>query len=400
MSFTLDRRSFIKTTTAVGVAAAATTQLGLVPAGAAARRGSPPGRLVVVFLRGGQDHLSVTVPYTDSDYYDHRPTIAVPDTAVLDLDGQFGFHPAMTGMHALFDADRLSVVVAAGNLAGDRSHFFAQDLWEFGDVAVPVDGHGWLGRHLLGTEEPDASPFRALTLGNNVNASLRGYPALGLSSIQEFGLGGFSGITTPLESTMRSSYAGRRVVEQFGRQALDAADEVAALNGSAVADPVVRAFDDIAVLLEAGLGIEVVTADIGHWDTHNAMGTHENGEMRDLLEGFDTAMAGFQANLDARGLDDVTTVVMTEFGRRVLQNGSEGCDHGWGSAMFVMGDAAAGGVHGSWPGLSDAVIAPRFDVPVTTDGRDVLGDLVVGVLGVDPVAVFPGHTHSPVGVLS
>ncbi len=398
MPLTLDRRSFLKTTAATGAVVAAAPHLGISSAGAATRRGSPPGRLVVLFLRGGQDHLSVTVPYTDSDYYDQRPTIAIPDTEVLDLDGQFGFHPAMSGMHALFAANRMSVVVAAGNPAGDRSHFFAEDLWEYGDVALPADGFGWLGRHMVVTDVPDASPFRAMTLGNNVNASLRGYPALGLPSIQEFGLGGLSGVTAPFESTFRNSYGGNRAVEQFGRQALDAADEVSSLSGSSNADPDVKAFADIAVLLEADLGIEVVTANIGEWDTHNGMGTHDNGQMRDLLLGLDGVLAGFQADLDARGLNDVTTVVITEFGRRVFQNGSGGCDHGWGSAMFVMGGAAAGGVHGSWPGLSEAAIAPRYDVPVTTDFRDVLGDVVVDVLGASPGAVFPGHSYTPVGV--
>lgn len=398
MPLTLDRRSFIKTATATGIVVAATPHLGLAEAGATPRSGPPPGRLVVVFLRGGQDHLSVTVPYTDREYHDHRPTIAIPDAEVLDLDGRFGFHPAMPGMHELFTTDRLSVVVAAGNLAGDRSHFFAQDLWEFGDVTVPTDGFGWLGRHLVGAESSDPSPFRAMTLGNNVNASLRGYPALGLSSIQEFGLGGLSGATASLGPTLRSSYLGDAIVDRFGTQALDATAEVSSLEGSAAPDEVVRSFADIAVLLEADLGVEVVTADIGHWDTHSAMGTHDDGAMSDLLSGFDAALAGFQADLDARGLSDVTTVVMTEFGRRVLQNGSGGCDHGWGSAMFVMGGAAAGGVHGEWPGLSDSVIAPRFDVPVTTDCRDVLGDVVVSVLGADPSDVFPDHTYAPVGV--
>ncbi len=361
-------------------------------------RHSPPGRLVAVFLRGGQDHLSTTVPFTDSDYYDRRPRIAVPDTAVLDLDGRFGFHPAMAGLHSLYQDRRLSVAVATGNPAGDRSHFFAQDLVEYGDVSVPDDGRGWLGRHLGRTSTEGASPFRGLTLGNNVAASLRGHPALGIAAIRSFGLGGESGVTAGLGSTYSAGYGRDRLVDMFGRQALDAADEVATLEGSSDTDPIARGFADTAILLEADIGIEAVTVDMGGWDTHAQQGTHDRGEMTDLLGAMDSMLSDFQADLDRRGLDDVTTVVMTEFGRRVRENGAGGSDHGWGSAMLVMGGAASGGVHGEWRGLSDDATGERGDVPVTTDGRDILGDLVVDVLGGDPSDVFPGHDWNRVGV--
>ncbi|MEZ5380225.1 MAG: DUF1501 domain-containing protein [Microthrixaceae bacterium] len=410
MSSHIRRRSFLKGGAATGGAIVAASAFDSAGVGAAAlgpgrsinrsavgrRQGS--GRLVVVFLRGGQDHLSTVVPYTDADYYDARSTIAIPDDVVLDLDGSFGLHPAMGGLHSLYGQDRLGVVVATGNAAGDRSHFLAQDLCEYGDVAVPADGIGWLARYLNGSGASGASPFRAVSIGNNVAPSLRGYPALGLASIQNFGLGGLTGTTEPMRSTLDLAYLGNGAAEAFGRQALEAVDEVAALSASTDSDPVARGFADLAVLLEADLGVEVATVDIGHWDTHAAMGTPSSGEMAELLAGLDGYLAGFQADLDGRQLGDVTTVVMTEFGRRVAQNGSGGTDHGWGSAAFVMGGAAAGGVFGDWVGLAPADIGPRGDVPVTTDHRDVLGDVVSSVLGADPGAVFPGHTYQPVGV--
>lgn len=401
MALRLKRRDLLKAG-AVGGAAAALAGTRPSPAGAAGAptpgRHAPPGRLVAVFLRGGQDHLSATVPYTDADYYDRRPRIAVPDGAVLDLDGRFGFHPAMTGLHSLYRDRRLSLAVATGNPAGDRSHFFAQDLVEHGDVSIPDDGLGWLGRHLGRTETDDASPFRGLTLGNHVTASLRGHPALGIAAIRSFGLGGASGATAGLGSTYRAGYGHDRLVDMFGRQALDAAEQIATLDVASDPDPIARGFADTAILLEADIGIEAVTVDMGGWDTHAQQGTHDRGEMADLLGTMDAALSDFQADLDRRGLVDVTTVVMTEFGRRVLENGAGGSDHGWGSAMLVMGGAATGGVHGEWRGLSDDATGERGDVPVTTDGRDVLGDLVVDVLGGDPSEVFPGHSWKRVGV--
>lgn len=408
MSPAIQRRSFLKGGAAVGgvvagaslfdAAGATAGRPRAASAAVTARRRQGAGRLVVVFLRGGQDHLSTVVPYTDAAYYDARPSIAIPDDAVLDLDGTFGLHPTMGGLHALFGQDRLSVVVATGNAAGNRSHFAAQDLCEFGDVAPPSDGNGWLGRHLAGSGTDGDSPFRAMTIGNNVVASLRGYPALGLSSIQNFGLGGLTGTTESMRSTLDLAYSGSARAEVFGQQALAAIDEVAALSGSTQDDEVAQGFADLALLLEADLGVEVATVDLGHWDTHTGMGAHNGGEMADLLAGLDGHLTGFQADLDARGLGDVTTVVMTEFGRRVVENGSGGTDHGWGSATLVMGGSATGGVLGDWPGLDPADIGPRGDVPVTTDHRDVLGDVVGTVLGANPADVFPGHAYQPVGV--
>ncbi len=146
----------------------------------------------------------------------------------------------------------------------------------------------------------------------------------------------------------------------------------------------------------------MVTVNIGGWDTHDNMGTTAAGEMRDLLAGLDGYLGTFQADLDARGLSDVTTVVMTEFGRRVAENGSVGTDHGFGAVMLVLGGRVNGGhVYGPWAGLSPDVIGARGDVVPGVDFRNVLGDVAHDVLGVtSPATLFPGHTYARVGVTS
>jgi uncharacterized protein (DUF1501 family) len=405
MTWTPSRRTFLKASAAAAGATAVGSSGSVVVElvrHSVAHGASPPGRLVVVFLRGGQDHLSTVVPYTESAYYDARPTIAIPANQVLPLDAQFGFHPTMTQLQALYAAGRLAVVVSAGNLAGDRSHFSAQDLWEFGTISVPSDASGWLARYLNATSAETDSVFRGLTVGNNVNTSLRGYPALSIAQISEFGLGGITGRNVGLESLIRKQYAGNKSVETTGTRALDAAASVGAISGSTANDPITRAFADLAILLDADLGVEVVTINIGGWDTHNDMGTATAGEMRNLLAGLDGHLGAFQANLDGRGLSDVTTVTMTEFGRRVDQNGTDGTDHGFACVMLAMGGRVNGGtVYGDWAGLSPAVIGPRGDVVPTVDFRDVLGDCVRDVLGIaNPASLFPGHTYAPVGVTS
>ena len=391
------RRTFLKGSAAVaGVAAAASSgSVGLDLFHGPTRAGAAPsGRLVVLFLRGGQDHLSTVIPFTESAYYDSRPTIAVPADQVLRLDDRFGLHPAMPQLHGLYLGGRAAVVVGAGNLDGNRSHFSAQDLWEFGSTSVPSDGSGWLGRYLTSTTTASDSVFRGLTLGNNVKTSLRGYPAIGIPQITEFGLGGLTGTNATYGKLIRDQYLGDQLVEKTGTRALDASDRVGLLSGSTSTDPIARAFAD--------LGIEVATINTGGWDTHNNMGVSTSGMMRDLLAGLDANLGAFQADLDARGINDVTIVTMTEFGRRVAENGNGGTDHGYGCAMFVLGAKVAGGrVFGEWAGLAPEVIGARGDVVPRVDFRSVLGDCARGVLGIsNPSTLFPGYSYSPTGVLT
>lgn len=383
---------------AAATAAGACSTLGVRSAAAGTPTGS--GRLVSIFLRGGMDHLSAVFPLDDPDLARERPTIAVDGG--LDLDGRFALHPAMPRLHELHREGTFVPVVATGNPAGDRSHFVAQDLAALGDVVHSGDARGWLGRHLLATASEADPPLRAVTVGANVDRSLAGYPALGLPSIQQFGLGPTAD-ASDLDSVIRAAHTGDGTAERIGRQALAATDAVVGLPAASDEDEDVRALADVATLLdegrEAGLGTEVVTVDLGGWDTHAQMGTTDEGEMRTLLGHLDSVLGGFVDDLDRRGIDDVTIVVATEFGRRVRENGSGGTDHGWGSAMFVLGPGLRrGAVAGDWPGLSADVLGERGDVPVTTDFRDVLAEVAGRSLGVDAAVAFVDHDVQPVGL--
>lgn len=382
------------TETAVAASAPAT---GVAP-GVAKR----PGRLVLVFLRGAADHLSMTVPLDEANYQDARPGIAVDPNRALQLDDRFGFHPAMPRLHERYRAGQLAPLVAVGNPAGDRSHFVSQDLHERGSDGTDGAGNGWLARHLVATEPTLGGALRAITVGSNVDASLLGYGALGMTSLRSFGLAGTRDGGDVLADVLRRAHDGRSVLDATALQALEAATAVSELPASVSRDRSVAAFEDIATLLEADLGTDVITTSIDGWDTHSQMGDAESGDMRDLLGGLDDLVGGLADSLDDRGIDDVTTVVVTEFGRRLAENGSGGCDHGWGAAAFVLGAAANGGrVHGDWPGLNPDVVADtRGDVPMTTDYRDLLGDVVTHVLGGDPSIAFPEHVARPTGVLA
>lgn len=363
-------------------------------AGAAARRGA--GKLIVVFLRGGIDGLSAVVPAADSAYYAARPGIAVPAEVALPLDATFGLHPAMAPLYELWQDGRVAVVHATGNPARSRSHFDAQDLLEQGSDTRRPDAAGWLTRYLDTTTSsaPHGGMFRAVAISGGVPGSLRGSNALAIPSVSGFGLGGVTGASERWTNVLTQMYQGRLVVEEVGRTTVQAITTV----GGVTPPPTSSPLSEAAALLGAGLGVEVVTVDTGGWDTHNSMGSHDAGEMRELLAGLAGDLAGLQADLDARGLSEVTTVVMSEFGRRLIENGSGGTDHGTANMMLVMGGAAQGGaVLGTWPGLASDDL-DRGDLAITTDVRDVLWELTSDVLGhPDPAQVFGGHTHTPVG---
>src|SRR5690606_12152320 len=131
-------------------------------------------------------------------------------------------------------------------------------------------------------------------------------------------------------------------------------------------------------------------------------GTVDRGRMRDQLTTLGWALGAFATDLGDR-FDDVTVVVMTEFGRRIAQNGSNGTDHGHGAVVLLAGGGLAGRtVHGNWQGLAPEV-TDQGDVPGSNDYRNVLGEVVVGRLGLSPTdlaTVFPGHRYQPIGVMA
>jgi uncharacterized protein (DUF1501 family) len=152
------------------------------------------------------------------------------------------------------------------------------------------------------------------------------------------------------------------------------------------------------MLIKAQVGLEAAALDLGGWDTHFAQGG-STGQMAGLLRELGDGLAAFHADLHGE-LDRLTIVAMTEFGRRAAENGSLGTDHGHGSAMLLLGGGIQGGrVHGSWPGLAAEQLVGPGDLAVTTDYRDVLGEICARRLNNPAIEdIFPGHTYRPPGV--
>ena len=395
------RRVFLKN------GAFALVSLGFAPsflARAAFAAGDPhrARQLIAIFQRGAVDGLSMVVPCGEAEYYRARPTIAVPRPSAgegaLDLDGFFGFNPRLSPLKPLWDRRDLAIVHACGSPDSTRSHFDAQDYMESATPGVKSTGDGWLNRYLQARRPENATAFRAVALGPQLPRVLQGTaPAIAVNRISEFGIH-----SEQLGASFEAQYedAADRVLNGTGREAFEAIKMLKAADPSKYRpahgaeyprSPFGQALKQIAQLTKAEIGLEVAFADIGGWDTHVNQGAAV-GQLAARLDDFARSVAALVTDLDER-MADTVVLTMSEFGRAVAENGNRGTDHGHGNAMMVLGGGVRGRrVYGPWPGLAVDRRYEGRDLAVTTDFRDVFGEIVVRHLGVaDPRAIFPGY---------
>jgi uncharacterized protein (DUF1501 family) len=370
-------------------------------------------KLVVIFQRGACDGLNVVVPYAEKNYYSMRPTIAIQQKDVLDLNGFFGLHPAMAAMKPLYDQGHLAIVHAAGSPDTTRSHFDAQDYMESGTPGVKITQDGWLNRALQNealTSKPSA--FRAVALGTQVPRTLQGkVPAIAVNNLADFSVAGKGKETSPISNAFQAMYdqSSDTVLHGTGQETFEAvkmlkAADPANYKPAAGVNYTQSAFGNsmkqIAQLLKANLGVEAAFSDIGGWDTHQNQGA-ANGQLANRLKEFSDNIAAFWKDMGADS-ENITLVTMSEFGRTARQNGTGGTDHGHANVMFVLGGPVKGGkVYGKWPGLSNEQLNEGRDLAITTDFRNVLGEAAYKTLGSRNLeAVFPGAKVDPAKFLN
>ena len=354
--------------------------------------------LVAIFQRGAADGLNIVVPHGEQNYYNLRPTIAIEQTQVIDLDGLFGLNPALASLKPLWDKKELAIVHAAGSPDPTRSHFDAQDYMESGTPGLKSTDDGWLNRALLPPTGP-ISPVRAVSLGPTLPRAMRGRnEAVAVES-----LGAFTVRDAAAAKSLEAMYMGTgdQVLNGTGKATFEAVSLLQSLQKTPYtpADgakyPAGRFGDSlrqVAQMIKADVGVEVAFADIGGWDHH----VQEFQHMPPLLTEFGNALAAFYQDLGDR-MEDVVLVTMSEFGRAAKENGDRGTDHGHANVMFVMGGPVQGGkVYGKWPGLAHEQLYEARDLALTTDFRDVLSEAVYSHLGNKQLTkVFPNYQATP-----
>ena len=364
--------------------------------------------LVCLFQRGAVDGLNMVVPHGDPIYYRERPRIAVPEKDVVDLDGYFGLHPQLAALKPLWDNKSLAVLHAIGSPDSSRSHFDAQDYMESGTPGLKATPDGWLNRYCQHDREHEDTPFRAVAFGPQLPRILAGSaPSLAIDDLQAFGLrapqqSGRDRLTRAFEELYAGSATG--LLSSSSQEAFEAVQLLKQVNpeqyqpGNGADYPrgrFGRAMMQIAQLIKANAGLQVAFTDVTGWDTHVNQGSSE-GQLAARLAEFGHALAAFAQDLGEK-MRDVVVLTMSEFGRTVRENGNSGTDHGHATAMLVLGGPVNGGkVLGKWPGLDPAQRFEGRDVAVTTDFRDLFGEILARHLGAtDLSAIFPGVTPDP-----
>ena len=365
-------------------------------------------KLVVLFQRGAADGLNIVVPYREKNYYSMRPSIAIQQNEVLDLDGFFGLHPAMTAFKPLYEQGHLAIIHAAGSPDMTRSHFDAQDYMESGTPGVKVTQDGWLNRALQAeTVSGKPSAFRAVALGTEVPRTLQGrLPAIAVNNLADFSVAGRGPQTSTISNAFQAMYdeSSDAVLHGTGQETFEAVRMLKAADPSkyqpeaGVEYPKGQfgnSLKQIAQLMKANLGVEAAFSDVGGWDTHQNQG-NANGQLANRLKEFSDTIAAFWKDM-GQDAENVTLVTMSEFGRTARQNGTGGTDHGHANVMFVLGGQVKGGkVYGKWPGLANEQLNEGRDLAVTTDFRRVLAEAAYKTLGSNNLEfVFPGARVSP-----
>jgi uncharacterized protein (DUF1501 family) len=370
----------------------------------------------VVFQRGAVDGLNMVVPYGEADYYRARPSIAVakPGSAngAIDLNGFFGLHPRMSSLKPLWDRGELAIVHASGSHDTTRSHFDAQDYMESATPGIKSTADGWLNRYLqgsgigdrgsgIGDQGSGRSPLRGVALTKQMPRALQGpAPALAVGNTADFTVADMSARTSFEE--IYEAAQGDKALRSTAGEAFEAMKTLAKktagpyqpAHGAAYPrTPFGQALQEIARLAKSDVGLEIAFAESTNWDHHVNEGA-ATGQIANRLDDFSRGIAALAQDLGDR-MADTVILTMSEFGRAVAENGSRGTDHGHGNAMFVIGGGVKGReVYGQWPGLRVEDRYEGRDLAVTTDFRDVFGEVVTKHLGASrqtAAKVFPGY---------
>jgi uncharacterized protein (DUF1501 family) len=356
--------------------------------------------LVCIFQRGAADGLNALAPYSDADYYTHRPTIALPAPGNLNggiyVNDDYALHPALAPLKSIYDAGDLALVHATGVPHQIRSHFSAQNLIERGVVTKTGPNTGWLGRHLALSPPASNSAFRAISISGNVPVALSGsLEPLAIDNLNDFGFDPEiidSGYPQVLANLFQAAvpFSGPANAALKAMEELQAADlpSITPDNGaiypanSALGAKMLQA----AQLIKSNLPVEVICMDSDGWDHHESLPTYIDLSLSELAD----VLNAFYTDLGA-GMARISVLVYTEFGRRIAENGSVGTDHGTASLAYLMGGGVNGGqIISDWPGLD---IGVNEDLQITTDLRTVISEMLSKRLGGSNIGtVFPGFT--------
>ena len=367
-----------------------------------------PDVVVTIVLRGGFDGLSAVVPTDENLMRKVRSQVYIPNSRLIPLDRDFGLHPSLKPLMPLWKSNELAIVNTIGAPTHSRSHFE-----EIADVAYAAYSEkdkrsGWMARFLDVTGS--GSVVQSVGIGSTTKQLVGGKVApINLNGIDNFKVEGvfgykpedIAGFIDETHARWTNPWAGQ------AKSTIQALDQIAKAGAekSTVTYPSTgtgRRLKDVAALLKAGIGVRAVDVEFdGDWDMHANMGSIENGWLSGFLGDLGGSIAAFREDLGVVWAR-VTVVTVTEFGRRVSGNESNGTEHGWGSSMFVAGGGVNGGkIHGRFPGLDEKQLKDG-DLVVTADYRSLLTEILTRRAGVSAKGaseIFPDFKPEVLSVM-
>jgi uncharacterized protein (DUF1501 family) len=356
--------------------------------------------LIIVQLSGGNDGLNTVVPFADDAYYRARPGLAKPADSVLKLNDHVGLHPNLAPLKSLFDEGQMTILQGVGYPNPNRSHFRSMDIWHTAEPESERTTSGWLGRYFdsccAGADPKESQASVGVALGESQPLAMRGekYLPLSFERAGEFKYKGadktgYVDMNQPADANADAVAVDRKPkievateedqIEFLSRTALDAqASSDTIIKATTSHKPNVNyprgefgeSLRTVAAMIASNLPTRVYYVTLGGFDTHaNQAGRHDN-LMQQFAQGIDALMKDLKhTESDER----VLVMTFSEFGRRVVQNASQGTDHGAAAPAFLFGKRLRQGVVGKHPSLTDL---DSGDLKFAIDFRSVYASLL------------------------
>jgi uncharacterized protein (DUF1501 family) len=386
-----DRRRFLQWTGASAFAALS-TQLSLESLASAASSSPLPLTtpiLVMVTLYGGNDGLNTVVPFTDPTYKSARSNIALSSSQVLPFSDTLAFNAVMPSINTLYGQNKVAIVQGVSYPNPNLSHFSSMAIWQSASLTPDVTT-GWIGRWL---DIQPHNPFNAIGIGSTLPPSMVGEKTV--ASMVDVG-----GIQMPWGSVAsilprlgRSSSSDDRLEAATATSMTDFYSTAQLLTPLVPKSPtgsnIGQQLSVVSTLINANVPTRVWEVNLSSFDTH----TGEQSDQNALLAEVDAAIGAFMTSISAGSRSsDVTIMIYSEFGRRVMSNASDGTDHGTSAPVLLIGNSVKGGLYSEQPPLNS--LDANGNLQVTKDFRSVYGGLLHDVLGTPVSDVIPSWTSA------
>ena len=360
--------------------------------------------LVVIQLTGGLDFMNTLIPYTEGIYYDSRPTVGIAREIMLPINDTLAFHPSAARLKELYEAGNVAVIQGIGYENSSRSHFRGMDIWHTCEP-VKIATEGWIARLIREVDPQSRDPLTCVNFGRGLPRALAGpgVTATSVGDLDNYGLLTSVEIKEERDSDldlfkrMYTPAIGAGLVmdylAQTGRDVLKGADRLTEAPGKYTtsvewgSNPIAKSLRDVARVHTAGLGTRIFYTQHAGYDYHS----HEPLNHGRLLAELSGAISDFLQDLrDHDAADEVTILAFTEFGRRIVDNGS-GTDHGSGGGAYIIGSQVNGGLYAEYPSILRKNWLNDEDLRPTIDFRGIYGTVIEQWMGVDPVPIVGGQ---------